>query len=58
MKHETEEVNGVILEKKKFTRMMHRIIIAEKKNQKTKEFGDSEMVTHIQKIIEEEVRCF
>ena len=57
MKGSTEVRNGVTLEKKKLTNMMHRIIIAEKRNQKTKELNDSEMLAKIQKVIEEEVKC-
>ena len=57
MKSNTEVRNGVTIEKKRFTNMMHRIIIAEKRNQRTKELNDSDMLAKIQKVIEEEVKC-
>lgn len=57
MNWETKEVNGVIIEKKRLNKMIFRIIGAEKVNQKLKNDNDAEMVTKIQRIIEEEVNC-
>ena len=57
MNWETKEVNGVIIEKKRLNKMIFRIIGAEKVNQKLKNDNDAEMVTKIQRIIEEEVKC-
>lgn len=57
MNWETKEVNGVVIEKKRLNKMIFRIIGAEKVNQKLKNDNDGEMVTKIQRIIEEEVKC-
>ncbi len=57
MKDNTEIRNGVNIEKNRVRKMLMRIIFTENANQKTKETGDSEMVTKLQKIIEEEVKC-
>ncbi len=57
MNWETKEVNGVILEKKRLNKMIFRIIGAERVNQKLKNDNDAEMVTKIQRFIEEEVKC-
>lgn len=57
MNWETKEVNGVVIEKKRLNRMFIQIIGVEKVNQKLKNDNDGEMVTRIQRIIEEEVKC-
>lgn len=57
MNWETKEVNGVVIEKKRLNRMFIKIIGVEKVNQKLKNDNDGEMVTRIQRIIEEEVKC-
>lgn len=50
--------DGFSIDQKKLKRMMSRIILLEKQNVKTKSCSDTEMITKIQKIIEEEVKCF
>lgn len=50
-------INGVTLDNKKLRRMLFQIVFIERKNSKTKQFSDSEMVNKVQKIIEEELEC-
>ncbi|MBZ4646661.1 MAG: hypothetical protein JG777_2150 [Clostridia bacterium] len=57
MENEIEVRNGVTIEKKRVYKMISRILLAERINHKTKDKNESEMVTQIQKIIEEEVKC-
>lgn len=54
----TEETKEPEIDKVKVAKIMQRIIVAETKNLKTKEKMDSAMVKEIQKIIEEEVKCY
>lgn len=49
--------NGVTIERMRLMRMVGKIILVEKINSRTKDANESEMVTKIQKIIEEEVNC-
>lgn len=49
--------NGVEIDMRKVKRMIVQIIGIERNNAKTKEANDSEMITKIQKIIEEEAKC-
>jgi uncharacterized membrane protein (DUF106 family) len=57
MNNNVEIINEVTIDKKRVKKMLMRIIYAEKINQKTKEANESEMVTKLQRIIEEEVKC-
>ena len=47
--------NGV--DARKLQRILTRVILLEKKNSKTKQLSDNEMIKEIQKAIEEEVEC-
>ena len=58
MASEKIEVNGVEIDSQKAQRMLHRIIVREKTNIKTKQFNDTEMARKIKKMIEEEVQCY
>lgn len=51
------ENNKTEIEPKKLKRMLIMIMGVERKNSKTKQMSDSQMVDKIQKIIEEEVEC-
>lgn len=54
----SDEKNEVEIDKVKAAKIMHKIIIEEASNLKTKGKTDSAMVKSIQKMIEEEVQCF
>lgn len=56
MNENEEEMTN--LDKKKISIIMQKIIIQEVNNLKTKEKSDSAMAKEIQKIIEEEVKCY
>ncbi len=49
------EVDGVEIDVEKANRLLIQIIIKEKNNLKTKQFN---MVKEIQRMIEEEVKCY
>ena len=53
----TEMINGIEVDVDKAQRLIKKIII-EKRNLSTKEFGTTEMVKKIKKMIEEEVECY
>lgn len=53
-----EIVNGIEVDVDKAQRLIKKVIIKEKRNLRTKEFGDAEMVKKIKKMIEEEVECY
>ncbi|MBS3973998.1 MAG: hypothetical protein KGZ89_03940 [Actinobacteria bacterium] len=53
-----KEINGVQIDEKKAQRLLQKLIMMEKKNLMSKQFGDPEMVKKIKKMIEEEVECF
>ena len=53
-----KEINGIKVDEKKAQRLLQKLIMMEKKNIMSKQFGDSEMVKKIKKMIEEEVECF
>lgn len=52
------DVNGVKVDIERVKRLLARLIIAEKKNIRTKEKNDMQMVNTIKKMIEEEVECY
>lgn len=56
--NETEIVNGIEIEVDKAQRLIKKVIVKEKRNLSTKEFGSTEMVKKIKKMIEEEVECY
>ena len=56
--NETEIVNGIEIEVDKAQRLIKKVIVKEKSNLSTKEFGSTEMVKKIKKMIEEEVECY
>ncbi len=45
------------LDDTKLRRMLMQIIFLERKNSRTKQYPDSQMIEKIQKIIEEEIEC-
>lgn len=51
------EYNNINVDEKKLRKMLMQVILIEKKNSRTKQYSDGEMVNKIQKIIEEEIRC-
>lgn len=53
-----EIVNGIEVDVDKAHRLIKKVIVKEKRNLSTKEFGDAEMVKKIKKMIEEEVECY
>lgn len=54
----TEEINGIQVDVEKAQRLSKRVIVKEKRNLSTKEFGATDMVNKIKKMIEEEVECY
>ena len=56
--NEKEIVNGIEVEVEKAQRLIKKVIVKEKRNLSTKEFGTAEMVIKIKKMIEEEVECY
>lgn len=52
------EVSGIQIDEKKAKRLLQKLIIMEKINNRTKQLNDSEMVKKIKKVIEEEVECY
>lgn len=54
----TEEINGIQVDVEKALRLSKRVIVKEKRNLSTKEFGTTDMVNKIKKMIEEEVECY
>ena len=56
---QTNETEIVIeIEVDKAQRLIKKVIVKEKRNLSTKEFGSTEMVKKIKKMIEEEVECY
>ena len=53
-----EIVNGMEVDIQKAQRMLTRLVIREKKNIKTNQYNDVQMVNQIKKMIEEEVKCY
>lgn len=54
----TEEINGIQVDVEKAQKLSKRVIVKEKRNLSTKEFGTTDMVNKIKKMIEEEVECY
>jgi len=53
-----KKINGIEIDEKKAKRLLQKLILMEKKNLMSKQFGESEMVKKIKKMIEEEVECY
>lgn len=51
-------INGIEIDEEKAQKLIKRMIVKEKRNLSTKEFGTTEMVKKIKKMIEEEVECY
>lgn len=51
-------INGIEIDIEKAQKMLTKLIVREKKNIKTKQYNDSEMIRKIKKMIEEEVQCY
>ena len=51
-------INGIEIDVDKAQKMLTKLIMREKKNIKTKQYNDVEMVKMIKKMIEEEVQCY
>lgn len=51
-------INGIEIDTEKAQKMLTKLIMREKKNIKTKQYNDGEMVKMIKKMIEEEVQCY
>ena len=56
--NEKEIVNGIEVDVEKAQKLIKKVIVKEKRNLSTKEFGTAEMVKKIKKMIEEEVECY
>ena len=56
--NEKEIVNCIEVDIDKAQRLIKKVIVKEKRNLSTKEFGSAEMVKKIKKMIEEEVECY
>jgi predicted transcriptional regulator with HTH domain len=56
--NEKEIVNGIEVDIDEAQRLIKKVIVKEKRNLSTKEFGSAEMVKKIKKMIEEEVECY
>jgi hypothetical protein len=53
-----EEQKSIQIDQKKIEHLLMKIILLEKKNLKTKEYGYGQIVKKIKEIIEEEVECY
>lgn len=53
-----EEVNNITIDEQKVRRIMLKLIMEEKRNIKTKENSENQMVKVIKRIIKEEVQCY
>ena len=53
-----QEKRSIEIDQKVVNRLMKKIILLEKRNIKTKEFGYGQIVKKIKTIIEEEVECY
>lgn len=51
-------INGIEIDTEKAQKMLTKLIMREKKNIKSKQYNDGEMVKMIKKMIEEEVQCY
>lgn len=51
-------IDGINIDTEKAQKMLIKLIIREKKNIKTKQYNDGEMVKIIKKMIEEEAQCY
>jgi len=51
-------INSIEIDTEKAQKMLTKLIMREKKNIKTKQYNDGEMVKMIKKMIEEEVQCY
>lgn len=51
-------INGIEVDKNKVQKMLTKLILREKKNIKTKQYNDMQMVNQIKTMIEEEVECY
>ncbi|MCD5407275.1 MAG: hypothetical protein LRZ99_06255 [Desulfotomaculum sp.] len=51
-------IDGINIDTEKAQKMLIKLIIREKKNIKTKQYNDGEMVKKIKKMIEEEAQCY
>jgi uncharacterized membrane protein len=49
---------GIIIDEKKVALLLMKLIVIEKKNTKSKQYNDRQMVDKIKKMIEEEVGCY
>ena len=56
--NEKEIVNGIEIDVAKAQRLIKKVIVKEKRNLSTKEFGSAEMVKKIKKMIEYELECY
>ena len=56
--NDKEIVNGIEVDIDKAQRLIKKVIVKEKRNLSTKEFGSAERVKKIKKMIEEEVECY
>lgn len=53
-----EEYNTIQIDQKVIDRLLKKIILLEKRNLKTKEYGYAAIVKKIKEFIEEEVECY
>ena len=58
MDNSNQQLSMVLKLIPKGTKMLTKLIMREKKNIKTKQYNDGEMVKMIKKMIEEEVQCY
>lgn len=52
-----EDINNIIIDEQKLSRIRKRIIQIENDNVKTREYNDEDIKKKIEKIIEEEIKC-
>lgn len=53
-----EIINGIEVDTEKAEKLVTKLIIKEKKNLSTREYGKTEMIKKIKKMIEEDVECY
>ena len=55
---EQNNVSAITIDEQKLNRIIKKIIQLENDNVKTREFNDEDLKKKIEKIIEEEVKCY
>ena len=52
------KINSIEVDEKIANRLLNKLILLEKNNIRTKQYGDPDMVKKIKKMIEEDTECY